>query len=93
MAERFEDLRAWQTARRLTNEIYDVTDGGAFGDDWTLKDQIRHAAISVMSNIAPHEYFLPSVGAGRDSRVERGLASSIFSDGRKPLRGKSVSNS
>ena len=52
MAERFEDLRAWQTARKLTNEVYDVTGGGAFGDDWTLKDQIRRAAISVMSNIA-----------------------------------------
>jgi len=52
MAERFEDLRVWQTARELTNEIYSVTDRGAFAEDWALKDQIRRASISVMSNIA-----------------------------------------
>ena len=52
MAERFEDLRAWQTARKLTNKIYAVTDRGTFAEDWALKDQIRRAAVSVMSNIA-----------------------------------------
>ena len=52
MAERFEDLRAWQTARELTNKIYAVTDRGTFAEDWALKDQIRRAAVSVMSNIA-----------------------------------------
>lgn len=52
MAERFEDLRAWQTARELMNKIYAVTDRGTFAEDWALKDQIRRAAVSVMSNIA-----------------------------------------
>jgi four helix bundle protein len=52
MAERFEDLRAWQTARTLTNEVYAVSKRGPFENDWALKDQIRRAAISVMSNIA-----------------------------------------
>jgi four helix bundle protein len=52
MAERFEDLRAWQTARALSNDIYKLTSRGAFEKDWALKDQIRRAAISVMSNIA-----------------------------------------
>ncbi len=52
MAERFEDLRAWQTARSLTNEVYALTKRKSFADDWALKDQIRRAAISVMSNIS-----------------------------------------
>jgi four helix bundle protein len=52
MAERFEDLRAWQTVRELTNKIYAVTDRGTFAEDWVLRDQIRRASISVMSNIA-----------------------------------------
>jgi len=52
MAERFEDLRAWQTARTLTTEVYAVTKRDPFGNDWALKDQIRRAAISVMSNVA-----------------------------------------
>jgi len=58
MAERFEDLRVWQTARELTQQVYDVTNDGPFESDWALKDQIRRASISVMSNIAPQEYFL-----------------------------------
>ena len=52
MAERFEDLRAWQTARELTNRVYAVPKRGLFSDDWALRDQIRRASISVMSNIA-----------------------------------------
>lgn len=52
MAERFEDLRAWKTARSLTNEVYALTKRESFANDWVLKDQIRRASISVMSNIA-----------------------------------------
>jgi four helix bundle protein len=50
--ERFEDIEAWQTARRLANLIYDLTDQGAFARDYGLRDQIRRAAVSAMSNIA-----------------------------------------
>jgi four helix bundle protein len=39
-------------ARDLAVEIYRVTGAGAFGRDWGLRDQIRRAAVSVMSNIA-----------------------------------------
>lgn len=52
MAERFEDLRAWKTARKLTNCVYALTKTEDFDSDWALKDQIRRAAISVMSNIS-----------------------------------------
>src|SRR5712691_5585405 len=50
--EKFEDFIAWQKARKLTAEIYGVTDRGRFASDFGLKDQIRRAAVSVMSNIA-----------------------------------------
>jgi four helix bundle protein len=50
--ERFEDLLTWQKARLLTAEIYRVTNQGAFARDWGLKDQIRRAAVSIMSNIS-----------------------------------------
>jgi four helix bundle protein len=50
--ERFEDLIAWQKARLLTRAIYRVTRTGPFARDFGLKDQIRRAAVSVMSNIA-----------------------------------------
>jgi four helix bundle protein len=48
----FQDLIAWQKARPLTARIYQVTTEGAFARDFGLKDQIRRAAVSVMSNIA-----------------------------------------
>jgi four helix bundle protein len=52
MAEQFEDLRVWQEARELTGNVYALSKTGTFETDWALKDQIRRAAISVMSNIA-----------------------------------------
>ena len=50
--ERFEDIQAWQRARALNRKIYGVTGKGAFSKDFSLKDQIRRAAISIMLNIA-----------------------------------------
>ena len=48
----FQDLIAWQKARTLTARIYRTTAAGDFARDFGLKDQIRRAAVSVMSNIA-----------------------------------------
>jgi four helix bundle protein len=50
--KRFEEIEAWQTARDLTKRIYAVTDLGKFARDFGLRDQIRRASVSVMSNIA-----------------------------------------
>jgi len=50
--ERFEDIKAWQEARRLANIIYKLTTRPDFSKDFGLRDQIRRAAVSVMANIA-----------------------------------------
>ncbi len=50
--EKFEDLIAWQKARKLTRQIYKVTNRGQFAKDYGLKEQIRRAAVSSMSNMA-----------------------------------------
>ncbi len=50
--ERFEEINAWQEARKLTNMVYEVTKHQNFAKDFGLRDQIRRAAISIMSNIA-----------------------------------------
>ena len=49
--ERFEDLEAWQQARKLTTMVYDVVEIGRFSRDFRLRDQITGAAVSVMNNI------------------------------------------
>ena len=50
--EKLEDLVTWQKARRLTTEIYRITSNGSFSRDFGLRDQIRRASVSVVSNIA-----------------------------------------
>ena len=50
--KRFEDITAWQKARKLVKSIYEVTGEGSFAEDYSLKEQIRRASISVVSNIA-----------------------------------------
>ncbi len=50
--EKFEDIEAWQKARVLCREIYSITRQGDFTRDYGLRDQIRRASVSVMSNIA-----------------------------------------
>jgi four helix bundle protein len=49
---RFEEIEAWKKARVLTREIYQVTATGDFARDFGLRDQIRRASVSSMSNIA-----------------------------------------
>ena len=52
MPNRFEDLVAWQKARVLTKAVYEHTGQGSFARDFGLTNQLRRAAVSVMSNIA-----------------------------------------
>jgi len=50
--QRFEEIQAWQSARALTRQIYALSGEGAFARDYGLRDQMRRAAVSIMSNIA-----------------------------------------
>jgi len=49
--DKFEDLIAWQAARKLVNLIYDITQKSSF-KDFGLANQIQKAAVSVMANIS-----------------------------------------
>jgi len=50
--KKFEDIKAWQKARRLTSKIYSVTGSVRFAQDFGLRNQIQRASVSVMANIA-----------------------------------------
>lgn len=62
--KRFEEIQAWQEARVLTKQIYQLTSKGAFAKDFGLRDQIQRATVSIMANIAE--------GFDCDSNVEFG---------------------
>lgn len=48
----FEDLAVYQHARGLVNDVYGITRAAPFSRDFGLVDQVRRAAVSIMSNIA-----------------------------------------
>jgi four helix bundle protein len=65
--QRFEDLKVWQTARVLVNQVYDASEDGPFARDFSLRDQIQKAVGSTMHN--PAEGF----DAGSDAEFIRFL--------------------
>jgi len=50
--EKFEDIEAWKLAREATKMIYAASSDGNFSRDFGLCNQIRRAAVSILSNIA-----------------------------------------
>jgi len=48
----FRGLKVWQKGKELAVEIYKLTQKSSFNRDFSLKDQIRRAAVSIPSNIA-----------------------------------------
>ena len=48
----FEEIEAWQKARKLSREVYKVSNQNPFVKDFGLRDQIRRASVSIMANIA-----------------------------------------
>ena len=52
LVTRFEDLQAWQEARKLVNMIYKLTGAGPLAKDFGVRDQIQRASVSAMTNIA-----------------------------------------
>lgn len=50
--ERFEDIEAWKCSREIVNLVYEMSRNDRFARDFALVNQIRRAAISILSNIA-----------------------------------------
>lgn len=47
--QKFEDILAWQKAKQLAVSIYELF---KFSKDYSFRDQIQRAAVSIMNNIA-----------------------------------------
>ena len=50
--KRFEDIVAWQKARLITQQFYLLSNRGEFARDFSLRDQMKRASVSIMANIA-----------------------------------------
>lgn len=62
LIKRFEDIKAWQGARKLNRKIFRITNKERFNKDTDLRHQLIRASHSIMMNIAE--------GFGRNSRNE-----------------------
>ena len=50
--ENFEEMDVWKTSRLFVREIYNISSNTKFNKDFALKNQIRAASVSVLSNIS-----------------------------------------
>lgn len=48
----FKELKIWQYAKDIAVDIYKITDSDCMKKDYSLRDQMRRAAVSIASNIA-----------------------------------------
>ena len=48
----YKELEVWRESKELAIEIYSITSHGLFKKDFSFRDQIRRAAVSIPSNIA-----------------------------------------
>ena len=48
----FEDIEAWQLARKLVKDVYITFDEKKISKEFELKSQLKKAVLSIMNNIA-----------------------------------------
>ena len=76
LIKKFEDIIAWQEARKLSRMVYKISTSGLLARDFGLRDQIQRASVSVMANIAEgfdcesNLEFARFLGIARRSSVE-----------------------
>jgi len=76
LVTRFEEIQAWQEARKLVKMAYQLTHTGMLAKDFGLRDQLQRAAVSSMANIAEgfdcesKAEFARFLGIARRSAVE-----------------------
>ena len=48
----FEEITSWQSARKLTQLVYELSNTSPLDKDYGLRDQLPRSAVSIMANIA-----------------------------------------
>jgi four helix bundle protein len=81
----FQDLKVWQRAKDLAVIIYRITGKGAFNKDFSLKDQIRRAAVSIPSNIAEGDDMRTDKQSVNYFYIARGSSAEVLTQAIIPL--------
>lgn len=87
----FEDLIVWQKAQELAEKIYNLADSNKFiKSDFSLKDQLRSAALSISDNIAEGFEYNNNPDFYRFLRMAKGSCGEIRNKTRFILRMKFI---
>lgn len=74
----FEDLIIWQKAQELAEKIYKLADSNSFiVKDFSLKDQLKSAALSISDNIAEGFEYNNNADFNRFLRIAKGSCGEI----------------
>ncbi len=76
--EGFKGLKVWEKGKDLAVFIYRVTERGSFSKDYSFKDQIRRAAISIPSNIAEGDALGSDKQAARYLHIAKGSTAEVM---------------
>lgn len=75
----FKELKVWERAKNLAIYIYHLTEQGRIKKDFSLKDQMRRAAVSISSNIAEGEQLGSNQQSVRHFFIARGSSAELLS--------------
>ena len=82
----FKSLEVWQEAKDLAVYLYKLTQDGPIARDYSLRDQIRKAAVSIASNIAEGDERNTDKEAVRFSIFQKDHSLSYEPSYRSPLK-------
>ena len=74
----FKKLKVWQKAKDLAVFIYWLSDKGKISKDYSLRDQLRRAAVSMPSNIAEGDERETDKEAVRFFYIARGSSAELI---------------
>lgn len=74
----FRKLKVWQRAKNLAVYIYKQTEEGKFSRDYSFRDQIRRAVVSISSNIAEGDELGTNKQAVRFFFIAKGSSAEVL---------------
>lgn len=77
--ETFEDLEIWNKAIDLYVEVYAISEKGKLKTDFSAKDQLKRAALSISNNIAEGFEYENNLQFVRFLRYSKGSAGEVRS--------------
>jgi four helix bundle protein len=75
---KFQELKVWQRSKDLAIYIYQLTSLGKFGKDYSLRDQIRRASVSIPSNLAEGDELGTDKQAVRHFYIAKGSSAEVL---------------